>query len=198
MNRGNEKHGRLQAVLRLALLASCAGAFELSHTSPRMRLQRRAAIAANARPLIMGQPDEIHDTADEPPLPEECGPYLTIKGKSINAFGALYGVQSVLLLGPLWCSSRLESAQPRPLRPQRRADPARARAKGSGPPPVLGSPRPAGQVGWHRPAMSIRCHDNSTSGGGSGWGWGAKAPKWTSVARGVVRSSPGCGRLGQS
>lgn len=37
-----------------------------------------------------------------PPLPEELGPYLTIKGKSINLFGALYGVQSVLILGSIW------------------------------------------------------------------------------------------------
>ena len=105
------KPGRLQAVLRIALIASCAGAFELSHAGPRMRLHRRAAMAADARPLIMGQPDELHDTPDEPPLPEECGPYITIKGKSINAFGALYGVQSVLLLGPLWCGSGPESGQ---------------------------------------------------------------------------------------
>ena len=60
----------------------------------------------------MGQPDEISDEVDEPPLPEEHGPYLTIKGKGVNAFGALYGVQSVLLLGPLWRDCSVESGQP--------------------------------------------------------------------------------------
>ena len=101
-------------ILRIALIASCVGAFELTHANPRMRLQRRAAIALNARPLIMGQPDEISDEVDEPPLPEEHGPYLTIKGKGVNAFGALYGVQSVLLLGPLWRDRSVESGQPAP------------------------------------------------------------------------------------
>jgi hypothetical protein len=99
-------------ILRIALIASCVGAFELTHANPRMRLQRRAAIAVNARPLIMGQPDEINDEVDEPPLPEEYGPYLTIKGKGVNAFGALYGMQSVLLLGPLWRGCSVESGQP--------------------------------------------------------------------------------------
>ena len=42
-------------ILRIALIASCVGAFELTHANPRMRLQRRAAIAVNARPLIMGR-----------------------------------------------------------------------------------------------------------------------------------------------
>ena len=89
----------MRVVLRVALLASCAGAFELNT----VRLQRRAAGAVEARiSVMMGMPDELHDTPDVPELPEECGPYLTIKGKSINAFGALYGLQSVLLLGPLW------------------------------------------------------------------------------------------------
>mgnify|MGYP006087184787 CR=1 FL=1 len=128
-------------ILRIALIASCVGAFELTHANPRMRLQRRAAIAVNARPLIMGQPDEIHDEANEPPLPEECGPYLTIKGKSINAFGALYGVQSVLLLGPLWCGCSLESGQPTPALFGRRGaqpEPARANMEGSGSPQALG------------------------------------------------------------
>ena len=70
-------------VLRVALLASCAGAFELNT----VRLQRRAAGAVEARiSVMMGMPDELHDTPDVPELPEECGPYLTIKGKSINAF----------------------------------------------------------------------------------------------------------------
>ena len=88
----------MRVVLRVALLASCAGAFELNT----VRLQRRAAGAVEASSVTMGMPDELHDTPDVPELPEECGPYLTIKGKSINAFGALYGLQSVLLLGPLW------------------------------------------------------------------------------------------------
>ena len=122
-------------ILRIALIASCVGAFELTHSNPRMRLQRRAAIAVNARPLIMGQPDEIHDEANEPPLPEECGPYLTIKGKSINAFGALYGVQSVLRLGPLWCGCSLESGQPTPTL---FGQPARANMEGQGSPQALG------------------------------------------------------------
>jgi len=88
----------MRVVLRVALLTSCAGAFELNT----VRLQRRAAGAVEASSVTMGMPDELHDTPDVPELPEECGPYLTIKGKSINAFGALYGLQSVLLLGPLW------------------------------------------------------------------------------------------------
>ena len=83
----------------------------------------------------MGQPDEIHDEANEPPLPEECGPYLTIKGKSINAFGALYGVQSVLLLGPLWCGCSLESGQPTPALFGR---PDRTNMEGPGSPQALG------------------------------------------------------------
>ena len=140
-------------ILRIALIASCVGAFELTHSNPRMRLQRRAAIAVNARPLIMGQPDEIHDEANEPPLPEECGPYLTIKGKSINAFGALYGVQSVLLLGPLWCGCSLESGQPtRASKGRRGAQPAPTRANMDGPgspqalgPSLVGGLAPAGR-----------------------------------------------------
>lgn len=41
-------------------------------------------------------------SADPPSLPEECGPYIAIGGKSLNAFGAVYGVQSVLVFGSLW------------------------------------------------------------------------------------------------
>ena len=46
--------------------------------------------------------DSTTEADIEPPPPAELGPYLVIKGKSLNAFGALYGVQSVLLLGMLW------------------------------------------------------------------------------------------------
>ncbi|KAL3903593.1 MAG: hypothetical protein SGPRY_011615 [Prymnesium sp.] len=47
--------------------------------------------------------DAIAPEAEKTPPPaKECGPYLQIKGKYLNAFGALYAAQSVLLLGPLW------------------------------------------------------------------------------------------------
>lgn len=73
--------------------AACAGALQARP------VLRRAAAARRAGP----QPARLQaEGAESPPLPEELGPYLTIKGKSVNAFGALYGVQSVLVLGSLW------------------------------------------------------------------------------------------------
>tara|TARA_B110001452_G_scaffold267217_1_gene276226 strand:- start:1642 stop:2667 length:1026 start_codon:yes stop_codon:yes gene_type:complete len=80
----------------VAALAACAGAFQA-----RPVVLRRSAARRAGAPLLDAAADDAARGVS-PPLPEELGPYLTIKGKSVNPFGALYGVQSVLFLGSLW------------------------------------------------------------------------------------------------
>lgn len=85
-------------MLRTALVAAlvaCAGAFQAPPG-----VLRRSAVRRAGAPLLEAAADDGRGVS--PPLPEELGPYLTIKGKSVNPFGALYGVQSVLFLGSLW------------------------------------------------------------------------------------------------
>jgi len=66
------------------------------------RLRGTPKMVEAAPEVRTSEPAESAASDVSPPLPEELGPYLTIKGKSINLFGALYGVQSVLILGSIW------------------------------------------------------------------------------------------------
>jgi len=81
-------------MLRLCVTAALLVSADALQVRPAL-LRRTSARRAKA-PLLQEHADV------EPGLPEELGPYLTIKGKSVNAFGAIYGVQSVLVLGTLW------------------------------------------------------------------------------------------------
>jgi len=82
------------AARRTVVPTRCAAAM----VAPTEEATNSAAAAEVPSPV----PEEPPPATKNPPPPEELGPYLEIKGKYLNAFGALYGVQSVLVLGTLW------------------------------------------------------------------------------------------------
>jgi len=102
------------------LLAACCTCAALAHVKP--AASTRGRLLASRQPVMLAPTEEAEQDSsaqpdpaavssvppeepvatESPPPPEELGPYLKIKGKYLNAFGALYGVQSVLILGVIW------------------------------------------------------------------------------------------------
>jgi len=95
----------LVAAALLASLSLQQPALPRAHCRTQSRshaLLRHEAPTASAAPASAPLSTPQVEAAAEPALPAKHGPYLNLKGKGVNLFGFLYGLQSVLVLGTLW------------------------------------------------------------------------------------------------
>ena len=95
------------APLLLALAVAPAAGFHTGITPPTARLLRPtpACRALPPRTTAAAAPAQAASPDLPPGLPANLGPYLRVKGRGVNAFGLLYGVQSVLIFGVMWSAA---------------------------------------------------------------------------------------------